>query len=338
MIKVALIGLGKMGLSHCAILSAHQEVEVVAICDSASYLTSAMSKQMNAKTFKNYAKMIKEEELDAVIVSTPNSTHFEIAKMALANGLHVFLEKPLCLDPNQSVRLSELANEYHVVNQVGYHNRFLGTFQEMRKLIKNNAIGDLYHIEGTAYGQVVIRQKAGRTWRSKKSEGGGCLHDYACHVVDLMNFIYQPPIKVISSQLQSIFSIEIEDAVYAAFDYKSGATGILEANWSDQSYRKMSTTITAFGTAGKIVTDRQEIRVYLTPGNKYETYSEGWTSKYITDLQKPVNFYLRGEEYSAQLDQFVESIKGVSPGIESTFGSAAETDYIIDQIAVLGRH
>jgi len=336
MVKVALVGVGKMGLSHCAILSAHPEVEVVAICDSVTFMTSELKKQMNVKTYKNYKKMFIECEMDAVIISTPNSTHFEIALMALNHGVGVFLEKPLCLDPKQSAILSDLAKEKKLANQVGYHNRFIGTFQEMRRLVRSGAIGDLHHLEGTAYGQVVIRKKTGMTWRSKKSEGGGCLHDYACHVLDLMNFIYQSPSSVKYSQLQSIFSKDLEDAVYATFEYESGATGFLEANWSDTSHRKMSTTITSYGTAGKIVADRQEIKVFLAPGKSFESYGDGWTVKYITELQNPVNFYLRGEEYSAQLDQFIDSIMGSSVDVESTFATAAKTDEILSVISEFG--
>lgn len=336
MIKVAMIGIGKMGVSHFALLSAHPDVEVVAVCDSATFLTSAVSKQMNVQTFKDPKKMFKEVELDAVVISTPNSTHYELAKLALNSDIHVFMEKPLCLSPQESKDLSDIAIERNLVNQVGYHNRFIGTFQETKHLVRSGAIGEIYHVEGTAYGQVVIRPKTGKTWRSKKSEGGGCLHDYACHVVDLMNFIFDQPLKVKSAQLQSIFSENIEDAVFASFDYDSGATGYIEANWSDQSYRKMSTTIKVYGKKGKIIVDRQEMRVYLAPGEKHEDLQEGWTSKYITELQKPVNFYLRGEEYSAQLDQFVDLIQGKEGDIETSFLTASITDSVIDMIAQKG--
>ncbi len=336
MIRVALIGVGKMGLSHFAIMSAHPEVDVVAVCDNAAYLTSTISKQLGVNTYKNHSKMFKECEIDAVIISTPNSTHYSLAKLALEQGIHVFLEKPLCLDPNEGLELARIAKEKGLVNQVGYHNRFIGTFQETRRLVKAGAIGEVYHVEGKAFGQVVIKPKTGSTWRSKKSEGGGCLHDYACHVLDLMNYITETPSKINSSQLQSIFSANIEDAVYATMEYPSGATGLLEANWSDTSVRKMSTSITIYGKKGKIVVDRQEMKVYLQPGDSFEKMGDGWTIKYITELQAPVNFYIRGEEYSAQLDHFVDAISGREVHVETSFATAAETDLVIEKIASLG--
>ena len=133
---------------------------------------------------------------------------------------------------------------------------------------------------------------SGMTWRSKKSEGGGCLHDYASHVVDLMNFVVGVPEQVLSAQLQSIYSEGVEDAVYATFRYGNGASGYLETNWSDETHRKMSTTIQIFGTKGKIVSDRQECRVYLRQGAEFEKYPVGWSTRYITELQAPVSGFI----------------------------------------------
>ena len=336
-IRAGLIGVGKMGISHYAILGAHPGVEMAAICDSATYVTSALRKHTGIETFKDYRKMIEGAKLDCVFVATPSSSHFEAASFALEHGLHVFVEKPLCLDPAESKRLADLAKEKRRANQVGYHNRFIGTFRETQRLISAGALGDVYHISGTAFGQVVIRPKSGSTWRSKKSEGGGCLHDYSSHVVDLMNFIVGPPEKVTSAHLRSIFSKDVEDAVYATFQYPGGASGYLETNWSDETYRKMSTTVVVSGTKGKITVDRQECKVYLRQGAELEQYPAGWTIRYITELQDPVDYYLRGEEYSAQIDAFVSAVKRATPEHENSFASAYETDRIIDLIMKAGQ-
>ena len=325
-----------MGISHYAILGAHPEVEVSAICDSATYLTSGLRKYTGVRTFNDYRTMIDAAGLDCVFVVTPSSSHYEIVSYALERGLHVFVEKPLCLDASQSKRLADLARERGRANQVGYHNRFIGTFREAQRLVQLGAVGDVYHISGTAFGPVVTRPKSGRTWRARKSEGGGCLHDYASHVVDLMNFIVGPPQAVASAQLRRVFSEDVEDAAYALFHYPGGASGHLEVNWSDETYRKMSTTVVVHGTAGKIVADRQECRVYLREGSEFECYPAGWTVRNITELQPPVAFYLRGEEYSAQVDSFVEAVRRGSAVHENSFASAYETDRVIDLLLKAG--
>jgi len=337
LIRAGLIGVGKMGISHYAILGAHPGVEMVAICDNATYVTSALKKHTGIEAFKDYRKMIESAQLDCVFVATPSAVHFEVAAYALEKGLHVFVEKPLCLDPGESKRLADLAKQKSRANQVGYHNRFIGTFQETQRLVKAGALGEIYHIGGTAFGQVVIRAKSGSTWRSKKSEGGGCLHDYSSHVVDLMNFIAGPPETIKAAHLRSIYSKDVEDAVYATFLYAGGASGTLETNWSDETYRKMSTTIVVYGTKGKIIVDRQECKVYLRQGAEFETYPAGWTIRYITELQAPVSFYLRGEEYSAQIDSFIGAVQRGTSDHENSFASAYETDRTIDLIMKAGQ-
>jgi hypothetical protein len=101
-------------------------------------------------------------------------------------------------------------------------------------------------------------------------------------------------------------------------------------NWSDESQRKMSTRITAFGTAGKIYADRQECQVYLRDNAPIpEGYQPGWNVRYTTELTEPVGFYLRGEEYTAQIDHFVARVAARGIDGENTFESAAATDRII---------
>lgn len=330
-IRVGIIGLGKMGISHFAIVNAHSDMHLASVSDTNPFLTTALKKHAEAGIYKDYKKMIDESNLDAVVIATPTKTHFEIAKYALDRNLHIFLEKPFTLTLEEGRDLVALAEKKGVVTQVGFHNHFIGTFMEVRRLVADGVLGNIYHVEGEAYGQVVTKPKAS-TWRSKKSEGGGCLHDYASHVVDLMNWVYKPPTKVRGAFLNSIFSEGVDDAVYATFDYGEGVSGQLTTNWSDTTYRKMTTRITINGKKGKVVADRQEIRVFLTAGNAIDGYDEGWTIKYITDLQPPVWYYLRGEEYSAQLDAFAQSIKTKNLSGESTFAQAHATDFVLDMI------
>ncbi len=331
MIRAGIIGLGKMGISHYAILNSHPDVNLVSVCDTNGFIMSALKKHTKVQTFKDMRKMIDSSDLDAVVIATPTKTHFECARYALDRGLHVFLEKPFTLTLDEGRTLVDLAARTKRVNQVGYHNHFVGTFQEVRRLAKAGVLGDLYHISGEAYGQVVTKSK-GSTWRSKKSEGGGCLHDYASHVVDLMNWTVGAPKKVLGAVLQPVFSDGVDDAVYATFDYGNGLSGQLTTNWSDTTHRKMTTRISLMGTKGKIVADRQECRVYLREGESFEDYQEGWTIKYITGLQKPVWYYLRGEEYSEQMNSFVTAIKENNLSHDNSFADAFRTDSTLDSI------
>jgi predicted dehydrogenase len=212
---------------------------------------------------------------------------------------------------------------------VGYHNRFIGTFNEAKRLLNAGLIGDLYHFTGESYGPVVLREKGGN-WRSERTSGGGCLYDYASHTIDLINFLLGKPIRVSGTQLKKIFSKDVEDAVYSNLILESGLSGQLAVNWSDETFRKMSTQVTVLGKKGKIMADATELKIFLTDDNKSFGLSRGWTIKDITTLTPNVNFYLRGEEYSLQIDYFVQCIKTNQAADKSSFESASQTDEIID--------
>ena len=186
-------------------------------------------------------------------------------------------------------------------------------------------LGEIHHFVAESYGPVVIRKKQ-ETWRSDPEEGGGCLMDYATHVVDLLNYLLSPVKTVLASKLQPIFSNRVDDAVYAMLELNSGLNGILSVNWSDETHRKMTTSITVYGTNGKIISDANELKVYFNDDKCPEGYSKGWTVKYVTDLTDQVDFYLRGEEYSAQIDYFIKAIQGKVKNDINTFESAWITD------------
>ncbi len=331
MIKVGLIGLGKMGVSHCSILNAHPDVESVAVCDTSKFLLSAIAKYAKMKCFKDYKKLIKEVQPDCIFVATPTKSHFEIAQYAMNNGCHVFVEKPLCLESHESELLVELARKKNLVSQTGYHYRFISTYQEVKSLLNKGIIGDIHHYYGEAYGPVVLKEQTD-TWRSYRKEGGGCLYDYAAHVINLVNFLIGMPYQVKGSILQSIFSKDVEDAVYSTLLHENGVIGRLSVNWSDESYRKMTTQITVQGKKGKIVADALEIRIYLTEANAAENLEKGWNTKWITDVTPSVNFYLRGEEYSSQIDAFIKCIKDNRTDNINSFENSLCTDKVIELI------
>jgi predicted dehydrogenase len=330
MVKVGLIGAGKMGLSHLSILGAHPEVDVVGVCDTSKMVTDVLEKYGSFRGFADYKKMLQETSPDAVVVAVPTKFHAVIVKDLLERGIHVFAEKPFCLNASQGEELVNLAKTRSLINQVGYHNKFIGNFIELRRLVDGGFLGNIYHFVGESYGPVVTKKKAD-TWRSDPAEGGGCLMDYASHVIDLINYILAPVTKVHGAILKPIYSGGVEDAVYALLELSNKVSGVLSVNWSDETYRKMSTSITVIGTKGKIICDAAEIRIYFKEENG-SGYSKGWSTKYITDLTEQVDFYLRGEEYSAQLDYFIKAIEGKVPNTINTFESAWLTDKAIDLI------
>ena len=332
MLRVGMVGLGKMGLSHLAMVRAHPDVELVSACDSMTYLTDVLGKYTGLKSYDDLDKMLASEQLDAVVVSTPSKLHAAMVQKALDRGLHVFCEKPFVLDVADGERLVQTAAAKQLATQVGYHYRFVGAFQEAARIVRSGALGEVHHVRVESYGPVVLRAKGG-TWRSSKSEGGGALYDYACHAIDLVNFVAGVPASVSGVVRHGVFSRDVEDEVYCSLHYANGASGQLCVNWSDESFRKMSTKVSVWGTKGRITADRQECQVYLRePCEALPKVPQGWSVRYTTDLAQEVWFYLRGEEYSAQIDYFVQSCKQRRMDGENSFQSALQADRVVAMI------
>jgi predicted dehydrogenase len=329
MIRTAMVGLGKMGLSHLAILRAHPEIDLVAGCDATAYLTDILEKHTGLKCYADFDRMLEAEQLDAVVIATPSKLHASMVGKALERGLHVFCEKPFVLAVADGERLVAIARDKGLVTQVGYHYRFVGAFKEAARIVKSGALGTVHHVRAEAYGPVVLRAK-GATWRSAKSEGGGALYDYACHAIDLVNFIAGTPVSVSGVVRHNVFSRDVDDEVYGTLHFADGASGQLCVNWSDESFRKMSTKISVWGTNGRLTADRQECQLYLRDTDAaLPGVQKGWTVRYTTDLTDPVWFYLRGEEYSAQIDYFAASIAAKRCDGENNFESALGADRVV---------
>ncbi|MDO5735945.1 MAG: Gfo/Idh/MocA family oxidoreductase [Propionibacteriaceae bacterium] len=332
MVTVAVVGLGKMGISHLSMVRALPGVEVVGVVDSLGYLLGVLNKYTGLATYTSVDDLLKNTKPDAAIVATPSRLHYPIVKQLLEAGVSVFCEKPFTLGSIEGEELSQLAAERNLVTQVGYHNRFVGAFGEVKRLLDLGAIGEVTHGLAEAYGPVVLKPQGG-TWRSKSTEGGGCLYDYAAHPLNLINWYLGEPEGVGGTVLNSVFSAEIDDEVCSTLYFSDNRTVSLSVNWSDESVRKMTTRITLWGKGGRIFVDRQEVQVYLRGDTAIpDGYQPGWNVRYTTDLTKPVDFYLRGEEYTAQLSHFTDRVRDGHQGGVNTFASAVVTDRVIERM------
>ena len=168
-IRLAVVGLGKMGLSHLSIANALDDFEVVAICDNSRLVTDGLGKVTGLKGYSDYDEVLQLQGLDAVIIATPTIAHEPMIRKALQRGLHVFAEKPLTLSSIASRDLAAQAETKKLVAQVGYHNRYVGTFAEAARLLKSGALGKISHVLAESYGPVVLRRTK-PTWRGKAGQ------------------------------------------------------------------------------------------------------------------------------------------------------------------------
>ena len=143
MLRGGIIGFGRMGITHSSILKSHPDVRIVAICDTHGLVRNSAQKYLGVEAYESYGEMLAKTALDFVVVATTTGAHKETVKAALARKLHVFVEKPFTLDPEEGRELVSLAQQGSLVNQVGYVVRFNDVFIQVKKLLDARALGDL---------------------------------------------------------------------------------------------------------------------------------------------------------------------------------------------------
>jgi predicted dehydrogenase len=331
-LKLAIIGMGRMGLTHYAIINSHPDIEIESVADPSGLILTMLHKHVSVQTFKDYNDLLDQTHPDAVLVCTPPNLHFEIVQKTAEMGIPAFVEKPFTTHSEQAAELTRLYTGKGLINQVGYVNRFNDVFLKVKELLNNKVIGNVIRFKSEMFSCTITKSDESSGWRSSRESGGGAVFEMASHAIDLVNFLIGKPDKITGSSLNYIYSTKVEDAVYSTFLYKSGISGALNINWSDTSYRKPTNKIEIFGEAGRILADQHSLKIFLNKENKRYKFGQGWNTLYITDIFKSVPFYVRGNEFTRQLYHFVDCIQNKDKETQCTFFDGANTLNVIDSI------
>lgn len=330
-LRVAIIGAGRMGVTHYSIINSRPDVEVVATADPSMVMNKLLGKYLGVRTYKDYKSLLASEQVDAVLVCTPPAANYEILREVHASGVHAFVEKPFTLSTDEGSELSRLFVSSGLVNQVGYVNRFNDVFVKLRHLIEAGLLGRVVRFRSEMYSCTISREQTEEGWRATHATGGGAIYDMASHAIDLINFLFGRPDLVKGTSLTRMFSKNVEDIVSSTFLYRNGPSGSLYVNWSDASYRKPTNKIEVFGDLGKIQADQHGMKIFLTEANPEHRLQAGWNQLYITDLFSNVPFYLRGVEFTAQLHHFIDAVKERA-ATRCGFADATDTLLVIDEM------
>lgn len=332
-IKIGIIGIGRMGMTHYSIINSHPDVEIKAVVDTSGLILSMMERYLKGvSTYKDYNDLFLKETLDGIIICTPPTLHYAIAKKAAEHNVHTFSEKPFTTKTKLGQELSQLFIQRKLVNQVGYVNRFNDVFATTKKYLSDGVIGEPIKFKSEMYSRTITKAEEGSTWRDSRESGGGAIFEVASHAIDLVNFLFGKPDRITGSSLTQIHSKNVEDAVHATLLFKNGLSGSLNVNWSDESYRKPTNKIEIFGRKGKILADQHGLKIYLKEDLPQYNLRSGWNTLYITDVFKPVPFYVRGNEFTAQLYHFIDCIKGNVASNKCSFADAVYTLDVIESI------
>lgn len=329
--KLGIIGMGRMGITHYSIINSHPDVEINAIADTSKLVVNMLGKYVKGLTvFDNYVDLLNSGLVDAVLICTPPFVNYPIISMAASKRIHLFSEKPFVTKSIEGKELTQLFQNKNLVNQVGYVNRYNDVFIKTKSLLEQNTIGKIVRYKSEMFTPTVIKPNKESGWRASNEEGGGVIFEIASHLIDLTNYFFSKPLNIIGTSINQVYSKNVEDIVSSTFIYQNGITGTLYVNWSDESYRKSAIKFEVFGTDGKIEADQHGLKIYLKQENKNKKLRKGWNYFNFIDLYKPVPFYVRGNDFTRQLYDFVKAIKNKKHLPLCTFKDGTETVNIIE--------
>jgi predicted dehydrogenase len=331
-VNVAVVGAGRMGLTHYAIINAHPDVRVCGVVEPSTAVRAVLGKYSDAPQFADLEKMMLACRPDALLVSTPPASHAEILSAGLERRLHVFVEKPCTTTAADARRFAELYDAAGLVHQVGYVNRFNDVFAEVRRLMRAKTLGEIVRYRTEMLSRTVTSSNVSSGWRQTRKSGGGVTYEMAAHAIDLTGFLFGAADRVAGSRMTKVFSQAVEDIVSTTLVHPAGLTGTLFVNWCDESVRKPTNMIEILGTRGKIIANQHGMNVYLNETSQQAGLPAGWSSQYITALAKPVPFYVRGNEFTRQLWYFIDRIRDRSLTSMCSMHDAADTLSLIERM------
>lgn len=329
-VKIAVVGLGKMGTLHLAILNTFQNVEIVALVDTNKQLFQTIKSMGIAGNFyASLSEAFAKEKLEAVYILTPTMTHFSLMQEALEHGAHVFVEKPAFLNDDQLREMRKIKTDRIV--QVGYTLLYGRIYQELKRILLSGKYGRVHGFSGKFEHGEVFGPKKGWMFNPQLS-GGGVLMNPGPHFFSLIYWFFGKPTQV-EAAITAKFVTKLDDQVRAKLRYADFG-GEVRLNWGVKGRVTPLNYFNIQCERARITTDGRIIKV-KPHGGRLVTISS-------TDIQsdKPVfdlNPRANGEAYYEENRTFVEAITGVRSEVTNTLKFAMGVESIIFEIYKRGK-
>ena len=229
MIKFAVIGVGTFGIKRATAIKNSNKAKLVAICDLNKDNVLKAQKILKVP-FKSFDEILKDNEIEVVCICTPNKFHMTMIIDCLKSNKNVFCEKPLCRNLDEAKKIYEFSNNSKAILQIGSNHRYFESVMYAKKLVDNNAIGEVLSFNGRI-GHNGERLKDGWFWK-KEMSGGGTLLDNGCHLLDLSRYFVGNFVEGKGITSNSYWkNIEVEDTATGVFKTKEGKTSTIFCSW-----------------------------------------------------------------------------------------------------------
>lgn len=335
---ILFVGGGKMGMSHLALASQYVGKDNVALCDT-KLSTRFLFRLLGYKTFSSVDAAAKRlDRLSGVLIATPTSSHAPLVRWAILKKVPCFVEKPLTLDVKSSSELVSLAVAAGVTVQVGFVMRYVASFQQLRGLVMNGSLGQLLGYTASMRGNVITKPPAPDSWQSDFARGGGCLNEYGPHIIDLSRFIFGSVCEVGPVEISRIYSTRADDRISISWVHENSIQGQIQIDWCDSTKRKSVMEFQVNFEHARVRVDNSTVEI-----DWHDTSPLSPEIRAQIDVPvKPQNvgYYLRGEEFSLELEEFLSACVGTRLGVDwspdnitARLKDGYEVDRLIDEVA-----
>ncbi|MGA3030909.1 MAG: Gfo/Idh/MocA family oxidoreductase [Candidatus Limnocylindrales bacterium] len=306
LLKVGLAGLGSMGRNHLRVISNHPETKLAAIADPDPAALEAAAAQTGANGFDDPLAMIREADLDGVVLAAPTTAHVTLALAAIERGLPVLVEKPLAATVEDALAIISAARKRKVRVQVGHVERYNPAVLEMGRLLRAGWLSTIYAITSRRAGPFPARIR-----------DVGVTVDLGTHDVDMLCWIAgERPVRVYAETAQRLHASH-EDLTFGLMHFPSGATGFLDVDWLTPAKRR---SLVAVGEEGMFELDYLTQKLTFTRSNvERPQMIDGYATTFTGDVADiPVESV---EPLRAQLDEFVRVLRtGDQPYVDGMDG------------------
>jgi UDP-N-acetylglucosamine 3-dehydrogenase len=308
-IRMALVGLGSMGRNHLRVIAGHDATIMAAVADTDAAALEAATAQTGAAGYADPIAMIRDAEIDAVVIAAPTTAHVPLALAAIERGIPVLVEKPLAATHQEAIRIVDAGRAAGVPVQVGHVERYNPAVLRLGELLRQGWLTTIYAIVSRRAGPFPARIR-----------DVGVTVDLGTHDADMLSWIAgERPTRVYAELAQRKHATH-EDLLFGLLHFPSGASGMLDVNWLTPAKRRQLTVV---GEEGMFELDYLTQRLTLTKsdlahGELIAGYAPTFTGN-VLEIDVAVH-----EPLKAQLDAFVRSIRtGERPYVDGEDGAWA---------------
>lgn len=239
-VRVGLIGIGSWSGVIADAVKRSKKAKLVTCFSRTPGKRSECSKKYGCDQEKSFEDVLKRDDLDAVLLTTPNAVHAEQAVLAAQYGKHVFVDKPIANTMADGKRIVEACEKAGVVLLVGHDMRRLSGFRKVKELIDQGVIGKPVMVESNFSARLGFELTPDK-WRWYGDDSGcpaGSLMTMGVHHADTLNYYFGPIKKVFAFFKKLYIAADVEDVTMTTFQFESGVLGYLgstyaspRANW-----------------------------------------------------------------------------------------------------------